>query len=194
MVNGTHGTGDGVNGNVPGNGVTAGGGVTAAGLGAADVRAAVAQAAGSVPDPEIPVVTIADLGILRGVRTDGERTVITITPTYSGCPAMETIAHDIVRTCARHGWHRVSVEVALSPAWTTDEITGEGRRKLRAYGIAPPERARPGAPVPLSLAVRCPRCGSPDTTEISRFGSTACKSLHVCNACREPFDHFKVLR
>lgn len=158
------------------------------------VTEAVAAVAGAVPDPEIPPVTIAELGILRGVHTDGEHVVVTITPTYSGCPAMDTIAGDIVRACARHGWPEVVVEVVLAPAWTTDQVTDEGRRKLRDHGIAPPARPRPGEPVMVPLSVHCPRCGSADTTQISRFGSTACKSLHVCNICREPFDHFKVLR
>lgn len=170
------------------------------GRGAGAARAAgtagtVAQVAGAVPDPEIPAVTIADLGILRGVDTSGGRVVVTITPTYSGCPAMDTIARDIVHACERHGWHGVQVKVALSPAWTTDQITDEGRRKLADHGIAPPAPPPlPGAPVTLAISVRCPHCGSPHTREVSRFGSTACKSLRVCTTCLEPFDHFKALR
>jgi len=157
-----------------------------------EVRAAVGQ----VPDPEIPVLTVAELGILRDVQVDaGGRVQVTITPTYSGCPAMDTIRRDITETCARHGWHEVTVRTVLSPAWTSDWITDEGKRKLLEFGIAPPgPRGRPGAcPVLVSLSVRCPRCGSPDTREISRFGSTACKALYACNSCLEPFDYFKAL-
>jgi len=160
--------------------------------GPADIR----EAVGQVPDPEIPVLTIADLGILRDVRIGpGGCVEVTITPTYSGCPAMDTIAEDIAETCARHGWPDVTVRRELSPAWTTDWMTDEGKRKLREFGIAPPaRRCGPAAgPVPVPLSVRCPRCGSPDTREINRFGSTACKALYACNACLEPFDYFKAL-
>jgi ring-1,2-phenylacetyl-CoA epoxidase subunit PaaD len=154
---------------------------------------------GQVTDPEIPVLTVADLGILRDVRVDaGGRIQVTITPTYSGCPAIETISRDIVQACARHGWHEVTVRKVLSPAWTTDWLTDDGKRKLREFGIAPPDRAArcggPGTgPVPVPLSVRCPRCGSADTREASRFGSTACKALYVCTTCLEPFDYFKAL-
>jgi len=158
-----------------------------------DIRAVVGQ----VPDPEIPVLTVADLGMLRDVRVDASGCVrVTITPTYSGCPAMDTIERDITEACARQGWRAVTVRRVLSPAWTTDWMTDEGKQKLREFGIAPPGgRHLPGAgrPVPVSLSVRCPRCGSPDTRETSRFGSTACKALYVCSSCREPFDYFKAL-
>jgi len=153
----------------------------------------------AVTDPEIPVLTIADLGILRGVsvRADG-RVEVTITPTYSGCPAMDVIRADVENALRAAGYSDVAVRLALSPAWTTDWITPAGRAKLAAYGIAPPGPARPdpagrrGA-VTVRLSVRCPQCGSPDTRESSRFGSTPCKALYVCAACREPFDHFKAL-
>lgn len=146
----------------------------------------------AVTDPEIPVLTIADLGILRDVRVAADGHVqVTITPTYSGCPAMETIRADVTTALDSVGHPGASVAVVLSPAWTTDWMSAEGRRKLEEYGIAPPTGRRPGAPVPLQLTLRCPQCGSPDTRELSRFGSTACKSLWACNACREPFDHFK---
>jgi ring-1,2-phenylacetyl-CoA epoxidase subunit PaaD len=146
---------------------------------------------GGVPDPEIPAVSIADLGILRDVRVDaGGRVEVTITPTYSGCPAMDTIREEIAAACGRHGWHDVTVHTVLSPAWTTDWLTEDGKRKLRRAGISPPSRA---GPVPVSLSVPCTRCGSADTREISRFGSTACKALYACNSCREPFEHFKAL-
>jgi ring-1,2-phenylacetyl-CoA epoxidase subunit PaaD len=159
--------------------------------------------AASVLDPEVPVLTIEDLGILRDVGVvPGGGVVVTITPTYSGCPAMESIRSDILAAFAEAGWRDVRVEFVLAPAWTTDWISDEGRRKLEEFGIAPPVRRgldrldHPGGSsgsVLLTLSLRCPQCGSPDTRELSRFGSTACKSLWVCNACREPFDHFKAI-
>jgi ring-1,2-phenylacetyl-CoA epoxidase subunit PaaD len=151
-----------------------------------------------VPDPEIPVLTIADLGVLRDV-TVGEdgRAEVTITPTYSGCPAMDAIRADVRQVLAEHGYADATVRIVLAPAWTTDWITEAGRRALAEHGIAPPgPRPAPG-PVFVRLGrperVRCPRCGSADTREVSRFGSTACKALRACNACAEPFDHFKAL-
>ena len=144
----------------------------------------------AVVDPEIQALTIEELGILRDVRVDGDRVTVTITPTYSGCPAMDVIRSDIRVALRRAGYHDVEVRTELRPAWTTDMMTESGRRKLAAAGIAPPGPARP---VTLSLSVRCPRCGSPDTEQISRFGSTACKALWRCHACQEPFDHFKAL-
>ncbi|MDF1602717.1 1,2-phenylacetyl-CoA epoxidase subunit PaaD [Nocardioides sp. YIM 152315] len=157
------------------------------------LQSAAWKIAADLPDPELPVVTIGDLGILRDVTEDDQgRVHVTITPTYSGCPAMETISADLVEALTSAGYQRVDVEYVLSPAWTTDWMTEEARAKLAAYGVAPPGPAAAVAgPVPLQLAVRCPQCGSLDTRESSRFGSTACKSLWVCRACREPFDHFK---
>jgi ring-1,2-phenylacetyl-CoA epoxidase subunit PaaD len=151
--------------------------------------------AATVLDPELPMVTIEDLGILRDVSEDDQgRVHVTITPTYSGCPAMETIRTDIVSTLELAGYQHVDVEFVLSPAWSTDDLTDEGRDKLARAGIAPPGPVGSGdGPVALALSVRCPQCGSLDTRESSRFGSTACKSLWVCRACREPFDHFKAL-
>jgi len=149
--------------------------------------------AADVPDPELPVVTIADLGILRDVTEDDQgRVHVQITPTYSGCPAMETISQDVVEALLSAGYQRVDVEFVLSPAWTTDQMSEEARAKLAAYGVAPPG-PRADGPVAVPLSVRCPQCGSLDTRESSRFGSTACKSLWVCRSCREPFDHFKAL-
>jgi ring-1,2-phenylacetyl-CoA epoxidase subunit PaaD len=149
--------------------------------------------ASSVLDPEIPVLSIADLGILRDVEEDPDGAVhVRITPTYSGCPAMEAIRADIETAFAQAGHGDVTVEFVLAPAWTTDWITEDGRRKLAEYGIAPPQ-PRGNGPVALALSVRCTNCGSPDTRELSRFGSTACKALWVCNSCREPFDYFKAL-
>ena len=152
------------------------------------------EVAAQVPDPEIPVLSIEDLGILRDVeeRPDGH-VHVTITPTYSGCPAMDAIRSDVVSALAEEGYDDVTVDLVLSPAWTTDWMSEDGRRKLVEYGIAPPGPRETGGPVPLTLTLRCPLCGSPDTRELSRFGSTACKSLWVCNACREPFDHFKTI-
>jgi ring-1,2-phenylacetyl-CoA epoxidase subunit PaaD len=151
------------------------------------------EAVGAVPDPEVPVLTIDDLGMLREVRRDADGTVtVIVTPTYSGCPAMDVIRHRIEETLVAEGIERYRVETVLSPAWTTEWMSEDGKRKLKEYGIAPPTGRRAiGRTVALMLTVRCPLCGSPDTTELSRFGSTACKSLWRCNACREPFDHFK---
>jgi ring-1,2-phenylacetyl-CoA epoxidase subunit PaaD len=141
------------------------------------------------------MVTIEDLGILRDVTEDDQgRVHVTITPTYSGCPAMETIRQDLVESLTLAGYLHVDVEFVLSPAWTTDDLTDDGRAKLAEAGIAPPgPAAAASGPVSVALSVRCPQCGSLETRESSRFGSTACKSLWVCRACREPFDHFKAL-
>jgi ring-1,2-phenylacetyl-CoA epoxidase subunit PaaD len=130
-----------------------------------------------VPDPEIPVLSIVDLGIVR--EATAER--VTITPTYTGCPATQVIEADIRSALDSAGFGEVAIATVLAPPWTTDWITPEGRDKLRAYGIAPPTRG----------AVACPQCGSADTEEISRFGSTPCKSLWRCRSCAEPFDLFK---
>ncbi|MGH3360940.1 MAG: 1,2-phenylacetyl-CoA epoxidase subunit PaaD [Nocardioides sp.] len=157
----------------------------------APARPSAWEVAARVLDPELPVVTIEDLGILRDVTEDDQgRVHVQITPTYSGCPAMETIRTDLIDSLTEAGYRQVCVEFVLSPAWTTDWLTEEGRAKLEEYGVAPPA-PRGDGPVPLMLSVRCPQCGSPDTQESSRFGSTACKSLWVCRSCREPFDHFK---
>lgn len=161
----------------------------------ADAEAArIWDVAATVADPEIPVLSIADLGILRAARVDEDGTaVVVITPTYSGCPAMDAIAADIHEALAQDGRERMRLETVLEPAWTTDWMTEEGRAKLDAYGIAPPSGAGSAAGrVELSLSVRCPRCGSPSTRELTRFGSTSCKALWVCRSCHEPFDHFKV--
>jgi ring-1,2-phenylacetyl-CoA epoxidase subunit PaaD len=156
-------------------------------------RERVAAAVAAVPDPEVPVLTIAELGILRGVDVSPtDRLVVTITPTYNGCPAMDAIRADVRAAAADAGHPDVEVRTVLSPAWTTDWITESGRAKLREAGIAPPPAVRrAGGPVPVSLSVRCPLCGSPETSELSRFGSTACKALWRCRACGEPFDLVK---
>jgi ring-1,2-phenylacetyl-CoA epoxidase subunit PaaD len=146
-------------------------------------------AVAAVPDPELPVLTIEELGILRGVEVaEGGRVVVTITPTYSGCPAMTAIGLDIRAALAATGVSDVEVRTELSPPWTTDWMTDAARQKLAAAGIAPPA---PTGPTLLAISVRCPRCGSPDTHELSRFGATACQALWRCAACREPFEHVK---
>jgi ring-1,2-phenylacetyl-CoA epoxidase subunit PaaD len=160
---------------------------------AEDATARASAAAGAVLDPEVPVLTIADLGVLRDVTVDpAGRVIVTVTPTYSGCPAMDVIRRDVEDAVRAAGFADVAVHTVLSPAWTTDWMTDEGRRALADYGIAPPQRrASTSGPVLVSLSVRCPQCDSGDTRELSRFGSTACKSMWACNSCLEPFDHFK---
>jgi ring-1,2-phenylacetyl-CoA epoxidase subunit PaaD len=159
-----------------------------------DALARAYAAAAAVLDPEIPVVTIADLGILRSVERDDAtgRLIVSLTPTYSGCPAIEAIQQDVRAALADAGWPDAEVRRVLSPAWTTDSITPEGRRKLQQVGIASP------APRAASVTVRignviCPRCGSGQTELVSAFGATPCKSLRRCQSCLEPFDHFKTL-
>ncbi|MGW7103715.1 1,2-phenylacetyl-CoA epoxidase subunit PaaD [Streptomyces sp. NPDC054838] len=158
------------------------------------LEAELAELAGSVPDPELPVLTLAELGVMRGVRMheDGHAEVL-LTPTYTGCPAIEAMSADIRRILTGHGIPEVRVTTVLAPAWSTDDISAEGRRKLAEFGIAPPRPHAADGPVPLTLSVRCPNCGSTDTELLSRFSSTACKALRRCVACREPFDHFKEL-
>ncbi|MEW2383759.1 1,2-phenylacetyl-CoA epoxidase subunit PaaD [Micromonospora sp. NPDC047707] len=153
------------------------------------------EAVAAVVDPEIRVVTIDELGILRSVDEDPAtgRVVVTITPTYTGCPAMDVIRTDIRRALAAAGHPDAEVRTVYAPAWSTDWISADGRAKLAAAGIAPPGPARREGAVPLTLAVRCPRCGSPETEQVSRFGSTACKALWRCRSCSEPFDHLKAL-
>lgn len=160
-------------------------------------RAAPAEAwriAASVPDPEVPVLTIEDLGVLRDVSVEGDAVRVDITPTYSGCPAMDTIRDDVILALNAAGYAHVDVRLVLSPAWTTDWMSDAGKRKLSEYGIAPPtgRASLSSGPIRLGISVRCPQCGSLDTREVSRFGSTSCKALFECRACLEPFDHFKV--
>ncbi|KQQ90946.1 phenylacetate-CoA oxygenase subunit PaaJ [Arthrobacter sp. Leaf137] len=156
------------------------------------------QIAATVCDPEIPVLTIEDLGILRDVQVaEGDRITVTITPTYSGCPAMDAIRDDVKAAFAKEGYADVTVDLVLAPAWTTDWMTEAGKAKLREYGIAPPtgksDAARHAGPIRLQMAVKCPQCSSLHTKELTRFGSTSCKALYVCQDCKEPFDYFKVL-
>jgi ring-1,2-phenylacetyl-CoA epoxidase subunit PaaD len=160
--------------------------------------ATAAQVVATVTDPELPMLTLAELGIVRDVRETADGVVVAITPTYSGCPAMAAIRDDIVIALRRAGFGRADVRTVLSPAWTTDWITDSGRAKLAAAGIAPPgpaPRRAPG-PVPLRLgsppeAVTCPRCGHTGTERIAAFSATACRELRRCPACREPFEHVK---
>ena len=153
-----------------------------------------------VPDPEIPVISLTDLGIIRDVDWQDDTLVVTVTPTYSGCPATAVINLDIENHLREKGVEQIRLERRLSPAWTTDWISEAGREKLRAYGIAPPIEgtradgqviARIGALTGSNLVVACPRCQSNDTRRVSQFGSTPCKASWVCNACLEPFDYFK---
>ncbi|WP_440638502.1 1,2-phenylacetyl-CoA epoxidase subunit PaaD [Bradyrhizobium sp. PUT101] len=156
-----------------------------------DLRRRAWDAAASVVDPEIPVLTIADLGVLREVALDGDHVEVAITPTYSGCPAMNMIALEIEIALERAGFHHPKVRTVLSPAWTTDWMSEEGRRKLRAYGIAPPQASSSRRTLFGEQAIACPQCGSDKTELLSEFGSTSCKALWRCKACREPFDYFK---
>ena len=158
-------------------------------------QAAWAAIAG-VPDPELPALTLCELGIVRDVRSRGDGLEVVLTPTYSGCPATEFIEGSVREALARAGIEPVTVTRQLSPAWTTDWISTEGRRKLLDYGIVPPGPAvQPCAGVVRirPRALSCPRCGSVHTERLSAFGSTACKALHRCLECREPFEHFKPL-
>jgi len=145
-----------------------------------------------VPDPEVPCVTVADLGILRAVSLAGDVAVATVTPTYSGCPATLAIEMGIMAALRDAGFE-ARIDRVLSPPWTTEWITAEGREKLRAYGIAPPVGAVGKRALFADVAVECPRCGSGATQKISEFGSTACKAQYRCTACAEPFDYFKCI-
>jgi ring-1,2-phenylacetyl-CoA epoxidase subunit PaaD len=144
----------------------------------------------SVTDPEIPVLSLADLGVLRDVSITDGRVEVTITPTYAGCPAMEAMRVDIENTLKAAGYRHVRVRQQLSPAWSTDWMSPKGREKLRAFGIAPPLRKPCDG---QESFIECPQCGSADVERISEFGSTACKALYRCQDCREPFDYFKCI-
>ena len=170
---------------------------------ATDARIARAwEVLAGVPDPEVPAVSVCDLGIVRDVRLAGEALEVVLTPTYSGCPATEVIEQDVLAAIEAAGLGPAHATLQRAPAWTTDWITEQGRARLLAYGIAPPGPLPPGTEVPLRFmpranapapALACPRCGSPQTERLSAFGSTACKALYRCLDCREPFEHFKPL-
>ncbi|MEU4237229.1 1,2-phenylacetyl-CoA epoxidase subunit PaaD [Actinoplanes sp. NPDC026619] len=162
------------------------------------MTATAAEVVEAVADPELPVLTLGELGIVRDVRAGEDGVVVTITPTYSGCPAMEAMRDDIVRALAEAGFGPARVRTVLAPAWTTDWISETGRAKLAAAGIAPPGAAprRGAGPVPLMLGVRaasvaCPRCGHAESEQLAAFSATACRELRRCPACREPFEHVK---
>ncbi len=165
-----------------------------------DLRPDVATArevVAEVVDPELPMVTLADLGVVRGVELEGDRVVVTLTPTYVACPATATMKADVRVALARAGFEDVEVRTVLAPAWSTDWISERGREALASHGIVPPGPVT-GGPVPLTLTTRpepprCPQCGSPETREVSRFGASPCTSFHVCSACGEPFDKVKEL-
>jgi ring-1,2-phenylacetyl-CoA epoxidase subunit PaaD len=154
---------------------------------------------GEVPDPEVPAVSVMDLGIVRDVRWEDDELVVSITPTYSGCPATSVIALDIESALRMKGIDRLRVERRLSPPWTTDWISEDGRRKLEAYGIAPPAERVGEGPSPFDrflrkpLTIACPRCKSENTARVSEFGSTPCKAQYQCRDCLEPFDYFKCI-
>jgi ring-1,2-phenylacetyl-CoA epoxidase subunit PaaD len=147
--------------------------------------------AATVVDPEVPVLTIEDLGVLRRVTIEGSTVLVDITPTYSGCPAVDAMRDDILTVLHGAGYENVIVRSVLAPAWTTDWMSEAGAKKLEQYGIAAPASRGSGGTVSLGLGIRCPHCGSMHTRELSRFGSTSCKALYVCQRCLEPFDYFK---
>lgn len=150
----------------------------------------------SIPDPEIPVISVVELGVIREVSSLAEETIITITPTYSGCPAMKQFEDDIVSTLEANGSKKVTIKMVYSPAWTTDWMNDEAREKLRKFGIAPPQKGTNDKGVLFSSGpkiVNCPQCNSKNTELISQFGSTACKALYKCNDCMETFDYFKCI-
>lgn len=148
-----------------------------------------------VTDPEIPVLNVVEMGIVRNVAFEDQQWIVTITPTYSGCPAMQTIEEDIREVLVEKGINNFQIKTVLSPAWTTDWMTDEAREKLKEIGIAPPQKgsADKGLLMGRLRDVKCPHCGSHETSMISQFGSTACKSLYRCESCREPFDYFKCI-
>ena len=157
----------------------------------AALRERAMAAAAQVVDPEIPVLSIVDLGVLRAVEVEGESVRLAITPTYSGCPAMRMIELSLEAALRSAGIEKFRIETVLSPTWTTDWLNDEGRQKLRDFGIAPPVGVASRRALFGADAVACPRCGSADTERIAEFGSTACKALYRCRQCREPFDYFK---
>ena len=148
-----------------------------------------------IPDPEIPVIAIVDLGIVRDVIVNDSSVVVEITPTYSGCPAYEPIEREIISKLKKEGFENVEIKKTLSPAWTTDWMSDEAKEKLRRYGIAPPEQTSSDKKFLLGKQknIVCPHCGSDNTEMISMFGSTACKAIYRCNNCTEPFDYFKCI-
>ena len=154
-------------------------------------KEAIWEALAEIPDPEIPVINITELGVVRDVKADGQNVEVIITPTYSGCPAMQMIETDIVKHLAEKGFPNPTVTTTLSPAWTTEWLTEEAREKLRKFGIAPPENPSADKSVLGGTPKACPHCSSQNTELISQFGSTPCKAQYKCLECLEPFDYFK---
>ncbi len=148
-----------------------------------------------IPDPEIPVISIVELGVIRDAQVSGKNVEVTITPTYSGCPAMKQMEDDVRKKLLDVGFEQVKIKTVYQPAWTTDWLGAEAREKLRKYGIAPPEGSSTdkGAITGKQRTVKCPRCGSKQTVMVSQFGSTACKALYKCSDCLEAFDYFKCI-
>jgi len=147
-----------------------------------------------IPDPEIPVVNVIEMGIVRTVEVDGNRATVSMTPTFSGCPALNVIREQLEATIRKLGFGQVEVKTVFSPPWSTDWITPEAKERLRQYGIAPPKPSDQGGLIQLEPSpIRCPRCGSFNTSVKNAFGSTLCKAFHVCNDCKEPFESFKTL-
>lgn len=168
--------------------------ITPVSLGDSGIAARLLAVLAEVPDPEIPAISLVDLGIIRDIETDPSgATRIVITPTYTGCPATLVIETSIRVALDRAGLEDVAIRSRLSPPWTTDWITDEGRENLRQYGIAPPERGDGHGSLKAETPAACPQCGSVDTVEVSRFGSTPCKALWRCRTCAEPFDRFKCI-
>lgn len=153
------------------------------------------QLLSEIPDPEIPVITISELGVIRDAIIHGETVEVKITPTYSGCPALKRMENDIREVLINNGFKEIKFTLVYSPAWTTDWISEEAKEKLRVYGIAPPEKTTEDKSwlTGKSKIVKCPRCKSENTKLVSQFGSTACKALYQCNDCLEPFDYFKCI-
>lgn len=154
----------------------------------------IARVLDAVKDPEVPVLSVVELGVVRAAEVEGDRVTVTITPTYSGCPALDVMEREIREALTGAGYDEVIVKTVYAPAWTTDWIPAAAREKLRVYGMAPPGPAGSEPLIPLGPTVRtvtCPFCGSANTTRESEFGPTPCKSLHVCHSCRQPFEHFK---
>ena len=162
---------------------------------AAPTRESILEILDEVKDPEVPVLSVVELGIIRDVEVRGDDVTVVVTPTYSGCPAMKIIEDDVLAALASHGITSARMRTIYTPAWTTDWMSDAAREKLRAYGIAPPGTATHGALVMLErrVSVKCPFCGSMNTRLTSEFGSTACKALHVCSSCQQPFEEFKAI-
>jgi ring-1,2-phenylacetyl-CoA epoxidase subunit PaaD len=146
-----------------------------------------------VKDPEIPVISVVEMGLIRGVAASGKRAIVTMTPTFSGCPALEVMRSEISGRLREAGWEEVDVRLAASPPWSSDWITESGREKLRGFGLSPPPRHAGQLEAALAAAVPCPYCNSHDTELKNDFGSTLCRAIYFCNQCRQPFERFKPL-